>query len=325
MGAIHNCASPSSSQSAITRRRSEAHRPRALLSVQLDGPFALIFTSSYALRFQFAFSSAMVLCMSTLSPEREIYPNAPLKLVTFEFRFIPTELPASTIDNFVGALRERYPIRGPALQPLVLGPSGPVVSAAGTRVFDGDRRESVTLDGQRLTFETARYRRFEQLRQSVAQILDVLEALDLVVVPVRLGLRYIDEIDEELLPEPRDWTRYIAPALASPLKHFDPAPLEHQSAALFDNSGGQNVVLRYGLMRQPAVDPTGPLVIDAPPRGPYYLIDIDSAWQGQADGAPLARWLLAKLDDLHAPIRHLFETAITDELRDEVLRKGRAA
>jgi len=64
-------------------------------------------------------------------------------------------------------------------------------------------------------------------------------------------------------------------------------------------------------------------VIDAPPRGPYYLIDIDSAWQGEAPVPPLDRWLLAKLDELHAPIRHLFETAITEELRNEVLRKER--
>jgi uncharacterized protein (TIGR04255 family) len=273
----------------------------------------------------FAFSSPPVRlwfwCVSTLDPAREIYPNAPLKLVTFELRCAPFELSTSIVDGFVGALKQRYPIRGPAIPQLVLGPGGPGASATGARLFDGDRREAVTLDSQRLTFETARYRRFEQFRASVAQILDTIKALDLVVLPVRVGLRYIDEIDQELLSEPRDWTRYIAPALTAPLEHFDPAPLEHQSAALFGGSGGQNVVLRYGLMQQPVVDPAGPLVIDAPPQGPYYLIDIDSAWQGEADAAPLAEWVLPKLDDLHAPIRHLFETAITDELRNELLRK----
>jgi uncharacterized protein (TIGR04255 family) len=259
--------------------------------------------------------------VSTLDPNREIYPNAPLKLVTFELRCAPFELPTATVAGFVGALQEPYPIRGPAMQHLVLGPGGPA-SVVGTRLFDHERRESVTLDGQRLAFETARYRRFEELRASVAELVNVLQSLDLVVAPVRVGLRYIDEIDEALLPEPRDWMRYIAPALASPLEHFDPPPLEHQSAALFEGPEDQNVVLRYGLMRQPAVDPTGPLLIDAPPQGRYFLIDIDSAWQGEAEAAPLADWLLPKLDDLHAPIRRLFETAITEELRNEVLREG---
>jgi len=261
--------------------------------------------------------------VSILDPDREIYPNAPLKLVTFELRCAPFELPAATLDGFVAALQEHYPIRGPGLPHLVLGPEGPLASTGGARMFDLDRREAVTLDSQRLTFETACYRRFEDFRASIAQILNALTALDVALVPVRVGLRYIDEIDEALLPEPRDWARYVAPALASPLQHFDPAPLEHQSAALFGGAEGHNVVLRYGLLRQPAVDPAGPLVIDAPPRGPYYLIDIDSAWQGEAPVPPLDRWLLAKLDELHAPIRHLFETAITEELRNEVLRKER--
>jgi uncharacterized protein (TIGR04255 family) len=274
-------------------------------------------SSSLSVRFRFCYGSTV----NSLDPNREIYPNAPLKLVTFEFRFAPIELLPATIDRLAAGLRDRYPIRGPALQQFVIGPAGASTSSGGIRLFDQPRQQAVTFENQRIVFETSRYHRFEELRDAIARVLGVVDTVDLVLVPIRVGLRYIDEIDEALLPEPGAWTRYISPALSSPLQHFDPAPQEHQSAALFEGSEGRNVVLRYGLMRQPAVDPTGALVIEAPPAGPYYLIDIDSAWQGQEDATPLAEWLLGKLDDLHSPIRHLFETSITDDLRNEVLRK----
>ena len=112
--------------------------------------------------------------------------------------------------------------------------------------------------------------------------------------------------------------------MSSALDHFDTRPLEHQSAALFEGGDGEQVVLRYGLIGPAAVDPTGPLVIESPPRGPYYLIDIDSAWVGSVEAKPLAAWALEKLSVLHAPVRRLFENSITDELRNEVLRRRSA-
>jgi uncharacterized protein (TIGR04255 family) len=275
-----------------------------------------------AVRLQFAFSSLMVWAMTSLDPEREIYPNAPLKLVTFEVRFDPVELAAAATERFVEALRERFPIAGPPPhQQLLIGPSGASATSAGARVFDTARRHAVALAPQAMSYETSAYRRFEEFGDSIGGVLDVVESLDLGVALTRVGLRYIDEIDESQLPDPGAWHRYIHPALSSALAHFDPAPLEHQSAALFEIGESHRVVLRYGLMRQAAVDPTGPLVIEAPPRGRYYLIDIDSAWEGRAEGVPLTTWVREKLDEMHAPKRQLFENTITEELRNEVLRR----
>jgi uncharacterized protein (TIGR04255 family) len=261
--------------------------------------------------------------MTSLDSNREIYPNAPLKLVTFEVRFDAVELPATVTERFVAALRERFPIAGlPPHQQLVIGPGGASATSAGARVFDVARRHAVALAPQAMSYETSAYRRFEEFGDSIAQVLDVVEGLELGLAFTRVGLRYIDEIDEAQVPDPGAWHRYIQPALSSALDHFDPPPLEHQSAALFEIGESHHVVLRYGLMRQPAVDPTGPLVIEAPPSGRYYLIDIDSAWEGRADGAPTTKWVREKLDELHAPIRQLFENTITEELRNEVLRRA---
>jgi uncharacterized protein (TIGR04255 family) len=256
-------------------------------------------------------------------PDREIYPNAPLKLVTFEYRFEPVELTATLTEEFVNAVAEDFPIPGPPPhQQFVLGPSGPSASAAGARSFDASRRQAVLLAPQTVSYETSAYIRFEDFCKSLERLLEILASLVADLVPQRIGLRYIDEIDERHLPAGGDWNRYIDAALASPLSHFDPAPSEHQSAALFEIAQDHKVVLRYGLMRQPAVDPTGPLVIPDPPRGRYYLIDIDSAWEPSSRSEPQRTpWVLDKVGQLHAPVRQLFESSITDQLRNDVLRK----
>lgn len=262
--------------------------------------------------------------MTDPDPGREIYPNAPLKLVTFELRFEPFDLPASATEQFVLALKAEFPIAGPPPhQQLVIGPTGAAATSAGARVLDAARRRAVALAPHSVSYETSAYSRFEDFSAWVEAVLDVVAGLKLTLSPLRVGLRYIDEIDASQLPEQGAWTRYIQPALSSPLSHFDPSPREHQSAALFELDESHRVVLRYGLMRQAAVDPTGPLVIDSPPVGVYYLIDIDSSWEGRVSSQPLVPWVKETLNELHAPVRRLFESTITDDLRDEVLRVAR--
>jgi uncharacterized protein (TIGR04255 family) len=139
-------------------------------------------------------------------------------------------------------------------------------------------------------------------------------------------LRYIDEIDSALLPQPVSWDRYIAPSLLGAMTHFGTAPVELQTAAVFRPSTEDTVVLRYGIVNQPVVDPAGPLAITDPPAGEYFLIDIDSSWSAPADDLPefSPNHVLERLDRLHAPVREAFEASITEELRDELLRKEEA-
>lgn len=257
-------------------------------------------------------------------PKREIYPNAPLKLVAFECRFDAIALDEAALDTFRSRLVHDFPVVGvPPQQQLVITPGGASASAHGTRCFDAERRSSVLLTPESVGLETSRYTRFEDFRDVVETTIDALVDLGTPLTPQRVGLRYIDEIDEEALPSPVRWSTYIEPALAGAIDHFAERPAEYQAAALFEPAKDRRVLLRYGAMRQPAVDPAGPLVIDRPPRGAYFLIDIDSSW-GRVE--PLTattdkEWLLDTLGTLHAPIRDLFERTVTDTLRDQVLRR----
>lgn len=192
-------------------------------------------------------------------------------------------------DSFVAAIRDRYPIHGAALQQLIFGPGGASASSAGARVFDAPRQRSVTIEPQRISFETSTYERFEDLRDAIADVFEVVEGLELELAPTRVGPRYIDEIDKHDLPH-LEWARYIAPALSSPLEHFQPPPQEHQSAALFEGLPGRNIV---------------------------FAVRTDAAASGESDRIA---------GDPGTPVRPLLETSITDELRHEVRsRPGVAA
>lgn len=58
-----------------------------------------------------------------------------------------------------------------------------------------------------------------------------------------------------------------------------------------------------------------------PPPGPLFKLDIDSFWQA-ADEVPEfdVDLILRQADALHEPVRGVFESVITDRLREEVLR-----
>jgi uncharacterized protein (TIGR04255 family) len=261
-------------------------------------------------------------------PNREIYPNAPLKLVAFELRFPQAPELARPPAQFDKEIKRELPILGPVPQHVTieLQPAGPIATqhiGGGLRRLDRRRRRSIVLTPVNLTVETSSYTRFEEFRGFVAHALHALATSADIPASTRIGLRYIDEIDSKLLSEPVRWDRYIAESLLGAMTHFGTTPVELQTAAVFRPSAEDTVVLRYGIVNQPVVDPAGPLAIADSPAGEYFLIDIDSSWSAPADDLPEfdPDHVLGHLDRLHAPIREAFEASITKELREELLRK----
>lgn len=266
--------------------------------------------------------------MNPPDPDREIYPNAPLKLVVFELRFPPLADFDEAQASLARAVNTRFPIPGPApqLTTVGIGPSGPTVhqSAGGVRRLDRRKRLSVVLTPETLVVETSAYGRFEVYAEVAGEVLAALASAADVVAVLRIGLRYIDEIDPRDLPQPVRWTEYIEAPLLGPLEHFGSVPRELQVASVFRITEEETLILRYGVVGQPVVDPNGPLVIDRPAEGERFLIDIDSSWEAPRDNLPEfdADTVLSRLIALHAPIREYFERTITDKLRDDLLRKA---
>lgn len=263
---------------------------------------------------------------------REIYPGAPLQFVACEVRFpyTPALEASGALPILHRSLRSWLPLVEPVLETtIVVGPSAPIsppTSSRQLRFVSRDRRLAVLVTASNVTIETTSYRQYEDFREIIRQALAVASEVDDGPAGLtRIGLRYIDEVRvDRPVQTASDWEGFIDPRLLAP------ASLTTAGAKLgllqgtvqFDLGAGRQVVMRYGALR-------GHSVGDAPLRprrplqdGPYFLIDIDSYWMA---GEPLPEFsvdsALRYCDELHGPVRELFESSVTEQLRNEVLRR----
>ncbi len=265
--------------------------------------------------------------------DREIYPNAPLQFVAFELR-IPYTPALATLDGTTrvySALQDIVPVvQPPAVPPgfefanSTTGP-GLTVTSGPTRMVDRARGLSVIVGPQQLVVETTRYTRFEDFEEVIKRVIDSAADVGPIAGTQRVGLRYIDEIRVDGVDKPADWEPYIASALLTGL-HLDDhfAPASSQGAVEFDVEDGQKTVMRFGAMQGFVVDPNGPLRLRRHSDGPFFLLDLDSYWaaapnEDMPEFSPKA--VQETCERLRVPVRALFEAAITDKLRNEVLRK----
>jgi uncharacterized protein (TIGR04255 family) len=140
----------------------------------------------------------------------------------------------------------------------------------------------------------------------------------------RVGLRYIDEIRVFTNGE-TNWSDWIvAPLLGPPSSMIDLPLNQWQGVGIYGSQPGEMLVFRYGPRLGFAVDPTSDLRRPRPSDGgAFFLIDIDNFWTPDGEVPEFDRdMLVSRCDQLHGPVRRLFEAVITDRLRDEVLRSG---
>lgn len=266
--------------------------------------------------------------------DREVYLNAPLRLVTAEFRFpLSPRLTGGHLLSVLGdALGNRLPIIEPVDPPglqLTIGPeTGPsAVNQAGYRLLTRDRMTAVTVGPNRIAVETTTYEHWEDFRDGVVTValraigdeLDAIAGLD------RVGLRYINEIR---VPgagaDLAGWREFIAPELLATAGLAAGQSIRTMQLALhLDRGDGAELLMRAGLLEGHVVDDSGALRLPSPPKpGHFFLIDMDSFWSRPAayDEWSTER-ALQVADRLHDPIDDLFESCIQEKLRDEVLRR----
>jgi uncharacterized protein (TIGR04255 family) len=267
---------------------------------------------------------------------REIYPSAPLRFVASELIFPPVlALQDERMKREIYArLRGLFPV--PAAGPPIMGgfgiqlsPGGAVSAAvpppgipspaAGLRVMNRDRTASATVTISSLLVETSAYVRYEEFRDLIRAALEAVAEVDEIPGMQRLGLRYVDEIRLAEIEHPRDWEPYFDSSLHGPIRLLDHAnPQVTQGLVEYGIAPQRQLVLRYGATSGWAVDPNGPLRLKTNEDGPYFLLDIDSFWTAPPELLPeyTLESAVSLCNELHAPIRQLFEASITDKLRD---------
>ncbi|HSV66375.1 MAG TPA: TIGR04255 family protein [Mycobacteriales bacterium] len=264
--------------------------------------------------------------------EREVYPNASAILVALEVRHSKAE-PHSSAQRL--KIKRRLAAQVPIVRTgqltqvtAAMQPAGAPAVAPEVRVeefpryFSRDSTAAVSVRAEAIVVETTRYGRWEEFRGLVAAALEARQEVGGIDGVERIGLRYVNEIrvPGELF---HDWSPWVDPALLGPApigEELGMRTAQWQGVTAFTPAPDRTVVLRYGPRDGFAVDPGGDLKRSMPTPGPFFLIDIDSFWiPGEIPEFDI-KTLLTVCDELHAPVRGLFERLITDRLRKEVLR-----
>ena len=231
------------------------------------------------------------------------------------------------------SLRDMVPvIRGPALPPMEATTAQPVnvlFGAAGgqTKMINRARTLSVTVASTAVIVETSTYTRYEEFAQIVEEVLRATVGASPLAGIQRVGLRYVDEIRVPGITVAEDWGPYINASLLAGTALTDTLkPVRTEGRAEFVISENQRAHMRFGALTKWIVDPNGVLRLRRSDDGPFFLIDLDSFWTASEDDIPefSVGQVLATCEMLREPVRALFEAAITERLRDEILRKGGA-
>lgn len=266
-----------------------------------------------------------------VDPERrEVYPNAPLKLVACELRlqFAPGADLAAAKKPFYDDVEGTYPLPGIAPTNAFKVESGTQGALQdlqnGFRFLSRTKTHSVAVGSDFLTLETSAYTTFEDFSNDICRAVEVLGDHVRVASVERIGLRYIDEIDLSALPD-GSLTGYFRDGILSsgdPVPGIGP-PVEFMTTMSYNLGGDGAAVVRAGRIDRSIIDVNGPLTIPSPSNGPRFVIDIDCFWEPSSSIELATQVVQEILSELHASVHILFENSLTDKLRDEVLRKER--
>ncbi|MDX3631697.1 TIGR04255 family protein [Streptomyces europaeiscabiei] len=257
---------------------------------------------------------------------REIYKHAPLALVTAEvqFPYSPRLRQEDTLDRIQLALEELLPVRRTekrfTLQ-ISAGKESQASSIDVQRFLDRPHRLSLVTSPEAFTVETTSYDEFDSFLTVVTKVSEVLIREKAIPAVERVGLRYIDEIRvPEAIESAAQWVDWVNPRLLPSIDN-PPGPLKtSQGIALFDLGDSAQLQFQFAAVNGTPVVNNSPLrrLADFEP-GPFFVLDLDSFWKAATPEKSTdfsIDFLRSTLSRLHAPMGQVFQSALTDRLRD---------
>jgi uncharacterized protein (TIGR04255 family) len=246
-----------------------------------------------------------------LEPQRRrVYEKNPLKLVIFQVRF-PVAIrfeQADFVASFQEAVRERFPRVRQEQQVTVSVAAGVPTSpvfAPSWRFQTNEGATSALLARDALTLETTEYSRFEAFLPLVELLLDALVGLD-IKFRERVGLRYVNEIHHPEAQTASAWSEFINPAMLGTVGGEllgDDVIHALENIRLRDEDAV--VVITHGFVGRGAVPSDS---------DPFYQLDID--FGDERPGEFDREATLRQVTSFHDRISNLFETSVSDAMRD---------
>ncbi|MBA3867120.1 MAG: TIGR04255 family protein [Solirubrobacterales bacterium] len=233
--------------------------------------------------------------------ELEHLPRAPLKLAIAQVRFAPVFAveQAAVVADFQAGLGERYLAQAP-VRPMDQGQAG----AESVWLFrDHEKDWTVSLSATSLALEAITYVDFDDFAGELAAILQTLEGVFEPRQEVRLGVRYVNRIEDDRLQK-RGVGFFVNEQLTSPVGGDLGGDLQSSLCELRFRERGGHVTIRHGL-----VEPS------------TYLIDFDHFSEGERDFAP--KTIVRRVQRFHALIERLFVWSISERYLKELRGAGK--
>lgn len=249
--------------------------------------------------------------------ERAAYPNAPVRLVVLSVEYPAADTPQGHLDQLRSALRGRFPLVDQQTEARVTFDLGsPAPARQQVLAFPSfstrDRRTSVAVTPNQVLVETRHYDGFSGY---VDLIRSPLEAVRQVLGPdavTAVGHRFIDEVH---LPAEAggELNRWFDPALLAMANLPGIRADRWQAVINYQLDRESQLTLRYGpldLSLVPSLDGR-PLTFTEPVVG----LDWDSRWTPAIAPEFDVDIIIDRLGTMYAPVRSLFRSICTDELR----------
>jgi uncharacterized protein (TIGR04255 family) len=253
-------------------------------------------------------------------PEREVYPSAPIAIVTAEIQFgyEPALNDRATRDAFAERVR--------SFLPSLREDSGDWR----LRATSEDLQTTATLSSGALevAMSGTAYTRYEEsFGPAVERVCEAFAGVAPSTQVVRVGLRYIDEIRVPSPPtEVAGWSEWIADELVAGATMLPGASGEQLRAVTqFRSRDGARVDFQWGTLHAGTVVAADlPFRASRPPAD-IFVLDVDASWESDGryrkfDTAEVA----AELAALHVPCGEIFAKAQKPALK-EIFRKERTS
>lgn len=263
--------------------------------------------------------------------EHEVYPNAPVVVATVEIRHTETSTLTQPERKLIKKAVARWaPIQRSSKQMTIAMLPGSHAAPDQAleefpKYFSRDSMLAISFRKEAVVIEATHYDGWLAFHEVIAAAIAARAEIGVPDAAERIGVRYLNEIRPGR-PGAVAWDEWLDGSVLGPMSLAETIGLEAkqwQGLAVYGPTDGRSLVLRYAPGEGQAVETGQELVRPSFTPGPFMWIDIDSFWQHQGTLPEFdTETLIVKCDELHGPLRTLFEKLITPKLRDEVLRRG---
>ncbi len=255
-------------------------------------------------------------------PDRTELPRSPLDLVVCQVRFERTVAVSDAAKGLafheaLGGREGPYPKleqrQAQALN-VTFVPGSPAQFSqpqplSGWHLEAADENWNVQLMPEHLGLETRAYSTWEEFRGRFSAALKALVDVVAPVLESRIGLRYVDRIQEPRVTSPEGWAPYIAQGLLGLACHpvLGSAIVAQQHQVVIDLGDGAACRFAHGLLR-------------ADDERLHYILDYDLHREGSRSFD--TEEIMSKLDEFNTDALKLFHSSTTPELLDALRVEG---